>query len=138
MWGGHPNALKDRYLLQWLSPAAVSGGGNSTLFAHIRPWSNRTDVSGPGFAAERLFCPREGPDDWYFSVTKFAIGRHCVLIVAEIDGFSADTQRPIEMTVQSKPKTPALKQLLQVSLNGSSHLVRFKLSKSDDLSLIHI
>lgn len=141
MWGGHPGALKDRYLLQRL-PSSLSPDSEKsspTLFAHICPWSNRTDVSGPGFVAEQALCPRrqreqggEGPNtkDWFFSMTKCMVGSHRIMMVAEVDGFSPDTSRPIELKVHAKPKAPDMKQVLQLAFNGSSHLAQCKLSKS--------
>jgi len=121
LWGGHPGALKDRYLLQW--------SDDDILFVHLVPWSNRTDVSAPGFVAERMCCEGRHHEEWHFSLAKFKIGNYTLLIVSEVDGFNPETNSPIEMTVQKKPKPPSLKELLQVSLNGSTQYVQFKLSK---------
>ena len=75
-----------------------------------------------GVLVEDLCCPTSLPDTRRnFSLAKFQVGDHGLMLSGEVDGFESSTGTCIEVKSKSKPKLQ-MWEMLQASVNGSTQI----------------
>jgi hypothetical protein len=101
-----------------------------TLLVQKNPNRKTNDMTDPGVLVEDCCC-KTAPHMTYFSVSRFKVGQYVLMTAAEVDGFSKETNRPVELKTKNKASQPSQRDLLQISINGSSHIAQFILSKDE-------
>lgn len=120
MWG-FGSTMKDTFLVQRLGNSIIVQGQKKTSHMSI-------DV---GILTENLCCPSHAPGSSNYSISRFKVGSHHLMVLSELDAFDTNSGRPVEVKSRSACKYPSTKELVQASANGSSHIAVFQRSGDD-------